>query len=578
MIKLGILSLALIVANAFAAPSPKAAGNGRIAKRGMSGNNDVIIQMFEWSWDSIALECTQFIGPAGYGYVQASPAQETITGTQWWTDYQPVSYTLTSKRGNRAQYQSMIQTCKSAGVGIIADTIFNHMTGQSSGTGIAGTQFTQYSYPPTYSADNFHYCGLEPGNTIVNYDNRLEVQTCQLDGLADLATNTTAVQKILAAYANDLISLGVEGLRLDAAKNIAASDIGNITSLINGSPYITQEVIWGADQPIQPSEYVYIGDVMEFRYTSALQSAFGGGGISSLQDLDNQGWVPGTSANVFVADHDTERGGSSLNYNSPSNTYTLAHVFSLAHSYGTPTVLSSYQFSSYDDGAPNGGNGTCYGAGGVNGWLCQHRWSAIAGMVGFHNNVGTAALGDWVSPSSQQIAFGRGALGFVAINNEDSTWATTFTTSLPAGSYCDVISGPPTSSGTCAGASYTVASDGTFSATVATANAIALHTGALGTGSTSAVSFSETATTTYGENIFLTGSLEQLGSWDPANSIALSSSNYPVWETTVNLPLNTAFEYKFIRKETDGSIVWESDPNRNDTTSGSTQTLNDTWR
>ena len=26
---------------------------------------DVIIQMFEWYWDSIALECTEFIGPAG---------------------------------------------------------------------------------------------------------------------------------------------------------------------------------------------------------------------------------------------------------------------------------------------------------------------------------------------------------------------------------------------------------------------------------------------------------------------------------------------------------------------------------
>ena len=58
---------------------------------------DVIIQMFEWSWDSIAAECTNFIGPAGmsssicsddhviklflgYGFIQASPAQETITG------------------------------------------------------------------------------------------------------------------------------------------------------------------------------------------------------------------------------------------------------------------------------------------------------------------------------------------------------------------------------------------------------------------------------------------------------------------------------------------------------------------
>lgn len=38
--------------------------------RSPSGNKDVIVQIFEWTWDSIAAECTAFIGPAGYGYVQ----------------------------------------------------------------------------------------------------------------------------------------------------------------------------------------------------------------------------------------------------------------------------------------------------------------------------------------------------------------------------------------------------------------------------------------------------------------------------------------------------------------------------
>lgn len=47
--------------------------------------------------------------------------------------------------------------------------------------------------------------------------------------------------------------------------------------------------------------------------------------------------------------------GDSLNYNSSFNTYTNALIFSLAHPYGTPTVLSSYYFASTSDGAPNGG-------------------------------------------------------------------------------------------------------------------------------------------------------------------------------------------------------------------------------
>lgn len=40
---------------------------------------------------------------------------------------------------------------------------------------------------------------------------------------------------------------------------MAATDVANITSRLTGSPYITQEVIWGSGEPIQPSEYVGIG-------------------------------------------------------------------------------------------------------------------------------------------------------------------------------------------------------------------------------------------------------------------------------------------------------------------------------
>jgi hypothetical protein len=104
--------------------------------------------------------------------------------------------------------------------------------------------------------------------------------------------------------------------------------------------------------------YTGIGDVQEFRYPTLLMQAFlnSGSSISDLQNLDNLGWVPGSGANVFVVNHDLERtSGASLNYNSPSNTYTSAMVFSLAHPYGTPTILSSYAFSTYDQGAPSSG-------------------------------------------------------------------------------------------------------------------------------------------------------------------------------------------------------------------------------
>jgi glucoamylase len=91
--------------------------------------------------------------------------------------------------------------------------------------------------------------------------------------------------------------------------------------------------------------------------------------------------------------------------------------------------------------------------------------------------------------------------------------------------------------------------------------------------------FNVNATTSWGQNVYLVGSIPALGSWNTNNALALSSAGYPIWSTTVTLPPNIYFEYKYIKKNTDGSITWESDPNNNDTTPASgSVTLNDTWR
>lgn len=103
-----------------------------------------------------------------------------------------------------------------------------------------------------------------------------------------------------------------------------------------------------------------------------------GGDLGSLHDLDGKGWVSGDKANVFVTNHDTERvsgsrcqglssmltvfilvqNGNALTSKSSNNVYLLATIFSLAHPYGTPTVLSSYSFSDPDSGAPKKGRVT----------------------------------------------------------------------------------------------------------------------------------------------------------------------------------------------------------------------------
>ncbi|KAF8600086.1 glycoside hydrolase [Ceratobasidium sp. AG-I] len=429
--------------------------------------------MFGWSWKSITAECKSFLGPNGIGFVQVSPPQEHLSGDQWWVDYQAVSYQIQSKRGSRADFAEMVSTCKTAGVGVIVDAIWNHMAGVDSGTGTAGTRFTHYAYPNLYSYNDFHHCGLTNNDDIQDWGNRNQFQNCELSNLADLNTGSDYVRSKLAEFTNDLLSLGVDGLRLDAAKHMASDDVRNIMSRLSRRPYVTQEIVDG-DGSIG-GEYTDIGDVQEFRYAWNLKSAFNQAGIASLQGIENRGWLASGSANVFVVNHDQERGGDALTYRN-GQLYTLAHVFMLSYPYGSPTILSSYSFESNDNGAPNGAYGTCNGTIGANGWLCQHRWTAIASMVKFYNKVGSAALTNWAQGSNQQIAFGRGTAGFVVINNEDGAWTKTFTTSLPNAKYCDVIAGGKGFQG-CTGGSITVAS-GSFTVTVPGRSAVAYHTGA----------------------------------------------------------------------------------------------------
>ncbi|KAK2805315.1 hypothetical protein FQN50_006216 [Emmonsiellopsis sp. PD_5] len=100
------------------------------------------------------------------------------------------------------------------------------------------------------------------------------------------------------------------------------------------------------------------------------------------------------------------------------------------------------------------------------------------------------------------------------------------------------------------------------------------------------VTFNEVATTGAGQNIFIVGSIPELGSWNPDSAIALSADKYTedkhLWYGTVILPSGVTFEYKYIRREADDSIMWESDPNRSYTVPKGchvyTAVKEDSWR
>jgi alpha-amylase len=546
------------------------------------GDKDVTAVMFQWTWDAVARECTSTLGPAGYGYVQVSPPAEHVQGSQWWTSYQPVSYQLESKLGTRGEFATMVSTCHDAGVEVMVDTVINHMSGKpEGGTGFAGSPFSYYDYPGTYQDQDFSSCRRDIYDSDYKND-AWAVQNCNLVKLADLATGTTYVRSRIAQYLNDLISLGVRGFRIDAAKHMPTADIAAIRSrLSDPDVYIVQEVIGSAGEVIKDTDYVGNGEVQEFDYARNTKRIFTGERLAYLKTFgESWGMMPSAQAGVFVDNHDTERNGESLNQTYGS-TYTLANVFMLAWPYGSPSVHSGYSFTDRDAGAPQNADGTvkdavCF----ADGWRCQHAWREIANMVGFRNAVDDAAMVQWWDNGNNQIAFGRGDRGYVVINKEGGTLTREFTTSLPAGRYCDVISGQPTATG-CTGAVVEVGAYGRFTASVGPNNALALHVEARAGsgGGDTGLAFAVNATTVWGQSISAVGDRPELGSWSPASGVALSAATYPIWRDEVLLPAGTRVEYKYVRIEANGSATWESGTNRVVTVPASgLLTLNDTWR
>ncbi|MGF1427399.1 carbohydrate-binding module family 20 domain-containing protein [Kitasatospora sp. LaBMicrA B282] len=557
---------------------------------------DVIANLFEWNWPSVANECTTVLGPKGYGAVQVAPPEDSIrlagSTHAWWDVYQPVAYDLNSRMGTEQQFAQMVQTCHNAGVKVYADSVLNHTAGanQTSTDSYGGAGFN----PATFTYDNVPYDGSDfhtsPQNcpnadmSITDWNNVQQVQECDLSSLSDLYTEKDDVRAKLAGYLNKLVGYGVDGFRLDAAKHIAQADMANILGRVNNTtwtntrPYVYQEVIPGSSGQLAPSAFEGNGNVIEFTYAYDLKSQFNGS-IANLKTF-GQSWglEPSAASSVMVTNHDTERSGQTLSYKDGSK-YTLATEFELAWGYGgTAQVYSGFDFSTSDQSPPADANGFVTATDCSSGaWTCTDRNQGIANLVGWHNAAQGRSVANWWDNGSNAIAFSRGDAAWIALDNGTTAVTQTFETGLPAGSYCDVIHGDPQPGGGCTGPTVTVDATGQATVTVNPGDAVALYAPTPAAG-TVAETFDENKTTSWGQNVYLVGSIPQLGNWNPSAAVPLSSGGYPVWSGTLSLPANTAFQYKYIIKDASGNVTWENGGNHGASTGSSAGTLNDTWQ
>jgi alpha-amylase len=460
---------------------------------------DVIANLFEWNWPSVAAECVHVLGPAGYGGVQVAPPQDSLMRTAavdppvlhpWWEVYQPVDYQLTSRMGTEAQFRAMVATCRAAGVKVYVDAVINHMTGQGT-VSYGGVHYQHFDYPGGYGSPDFHHAPADcpTAGGIDDFNNYLQVTRCELLGLADLRTESDHVRATLAGYLNRLIDMGVSGFRVDAAKHIGEVDLAALAALLHrtldGSrPYLALEVFPGGPGKLAPAAFDGVGSLLGFDFAYQVHDAFKSyppGASGNITDLAvfgaAAGLLPSDRTLVFVENHDTERNGSTLSYRDGA-TNILATEFMLARGYGQPEVYASFTFTGNDDSPPSDAAGfvtdTVCGAA----WTCLDRVTGIANMVGWHHTVGTAPLANWYDDGANLIAFSRGNRGWIALNNHTGAQTVSVPTGLHQGTYCDIIHGGFHGGG-CSGPTVVVDAHGTASVTVPGKDAVAIDVDAL---------------------------------------------------------------------------------------------------
>jgi alpha-amylase len=468
----------------------------------------VFVHLFEWKWPDIAVECENVLGPVGFAAVQVSPPQEHIVlaSSPWWQRYQPVSYGIErSRSGTRAEFTDMVNRCRTAGVDIYVDAVINHMSA-GAGTGSNGTVYTKYNYPGLYTQSDFRTpCQVN------NYQSAANVQDCELLGLAELRTDMPVVQQKIADYLSALIRLGVAGFRIDAAKHIQPVQLDQILARVNQAaaaegrplPYYFAEVIDYGGEAVRTRDYFGLAhasggatDITEFKFRGVGDKFLGTGG-QRLADLDPDGpagrqfsesaWglIPSDKAVVFLENHDTQR-ESGIGYRN-GNVHRLANIWMLAQPYGYPSVMSSYAF---DRGSQSGRDaGPPADAAGVTNdvscaasfetatsgqWVCEHRDAVIDSMVVFRRTVAGTAISHWWDNGANAIAFSRGDRGFAAISRESVHVSSPVLTGLPAGTYCDVLTGGRTGTG-CAGTAVVVDAAGTVQLELTPNSAIVIH-------------------------------------------------------------------------------------------------------
>ncbi|WP_433367717.1 carbohydrate-binding module family 20 domain-containing protein [Actinoplanes sp. CA-142083] len=419
-------------------------------------NSDVTANLWEWNWNSIATACTQQLGPAGYGAVQVAPPAESVS--------------LATSDGGAHPWWEVYQ-------------------------------------PVSYKLTSRFGTRAQFSSMVTACHN------------AGVRVYVDAVVNHMAGYLNDLIGLGVDGFRVDAAKHVAKADFASILGQLSSKPYIAQEIFTGAlNSELQPAPFVYDG----FTFSTS-----------------NTGQSPPADPNGFVSDTSCTNGA----WQCITQSVGVKGMVGWHNATAAVTTVSDFTAT----------------AANIIGF---HRGSL--GWIGIDGSgsASTATYSTGLADGAYCDVITGGATASGCAGTPVSVSGGVASVTIPANSAVAIHVNARSGGGTSKTAPTTTPTTSPTTSPI-----------------TVAATFNEYATTAYGTNVYVVGNVAALGSWNTANAVALSATGYPIWSGTVSLPASTAVEYKYIKKDSAGAVTWESGSNRTYTTgTSSAYTISDTWK
>jgi alpha-amylase len=342
------------VAGVFLTRVAEAQINGVAANIPDPGPGNVIVQLFNWRFNDIAGE-VENLHKFGYGQIHVSPPEKSVDKQHtWWERYQPLDYTvIDGPLGSEAEFKAMADKAHQQGLKIIVDVVLNHtISFDDSADG-------KVTLDPSGKVLTYQLPLFQPGDfhTRCNADSDGSIQgteTCWLSNeLMDLRTETEPVRDRAKQYLNKLISLGADGFRFDAARNIEESFF---PAVMEAAPqkYAFGEFIDhdAANFGPRPNEM----DYYDFPLLATMKTAFEyGGDLRPLAHLNEHQALPPTAAVTLVRDHDIAVGqldqqhglhdqGLSIGDQGPGkrpnrDDVRLAYAYILGREEGLPYVL-----------------------------------------------------------------------------------------------------------------------------------------------------------------------------------------------------------------------------------------------